>query len=621
MRTEVVEKRLASIPELSRQGKRINGLHRLLGNPLIWERAYESIAPNKGAITPGVDSNNTLDGFSLERMERIIAEVKEGTYRFSPVRRVYIPKPNGKQRPLGIPSADDKLVQAAVKLILELIYEPVFSVQSHGFRPKRSCHTALEHIQAAWTGTVWLVDVDVVGFFDHIDHDILLDLLRKRVDDEDFLRLIKGMLAAGYMENWTWHATYSGTPQGGVISPLLANVYLNELDQFMADYQTRFNLGKARRRNPEYAQLSKAVCSCRLQIERRRGKGREAEIAVILDKVRDLHTKMRLIPSGDYNDPGFRRLRYVRYADDFLIGIIGTKQEARDALTEVRSFLKKELRLDVSEEKSGICDAKEGTSFLGYTITAYTGGLISRVKGPTGRVVSKRPPSRNIQLHVPRDKLASYVERKRLGNYHTVRGTARPEMENSSDLEILVFYNAVLRGLAEYYKLGTAWKTELGPVSAVWWFSLMRTLAQKHKCSVPQVLDRVLTRHRGERGLWVNKDRFVAVASFRHVKPKAGRWSPDPDKIRDLFPMIWSRNDIIDRLRDRVCSACRCKGVPVEVHHVRRLADVAHQSIAAWVKAARTRKRVVMCKPCHDALHSGTLQARLDKLDVGVGAG
>src|SRR3954451_8560993 len=165
MRTEVVEKRLASLATLSCKGRRINGLHRLLGCPRLWEQAYETIAPNKGALTPGVDPDNTLDGFSLERMERIISKVKDGSYRFQPARRVYIPKPNGKKRPLGIPNADDKLVQAAVKLVLEQIYEPVFSKNSHGFRPGRSCHTALQHVRNVWTGTVWLVDIDVVGFF------------------------------------------------------------------------------------------------------------------------------------------------------------------------------------------------------------------------------------------------------------------------------------------------------------------------------------------------------------------------------------------------------------------------------------------------------------------------
>lgn len=227
MRSDVVEKRLASIPALSRQGKRINGLFRLLASPTIWERAYEDIAPNQGALTPGVDPDNTLSSFSLPRMQRIIAGVMDGSYRFAPARRQYIPKPDGRKRPLGIPTADDKLAQAAVKILLEHVYEPIFSIRSHGFRKGLSCHTALDQIKHGWSGTKWLVEVDVSGFFDNVDHDLLLNCLRKRVDDERLLRLIERMLKAGYMEDWTFHKTFGGTPQGGVISPILVSCFIN----------------------------------------------------------------------------------------------------------------------------------------------------------------------------------------------------------------------------------------------------------------------------------------------------------------------------------------------------------------------------------------------------------
>jgi len=219
MQPQTVEKRLGSIIDLSRQGKRINGLFRLLSSPLLWEMAYEQIAPNKGALTPGVNPTNTLDGFSLEGMERIIAAVMDGSYRFSPARRQYIPKANGKKRPLGIPTADDKLVQAAVKILLEHIYEPIFSDQSHGFRRGRSCHTALTEIRRTWHGVKWLIEVDIVGYYDNIEHSILLDLLRKRIEDERLIRLIGRMLKAGYLEDWRFHKTFSGAPQGGVTTP------------------------------------------------------------------------------------------------------------------------------------------------------------------------------------------------------------------------------------------------------------------------------------------------------------------------------------------------------------------------------------------------------------------
>lgn len=619
MRPEVVEKRLASLPELSRQGKRINGLHRLLACPKLWEQAYEAIAPNRGALTPGVEPT-TLEGFSLKWMEDIIAKVKDGTYRFKPVRRVYIPKPNGKQRPLGIPSADDKLVQAAVKLVLEQVYEPIFSEASHGFRPGRSCHTALEEIKNTWTGIGWLVDVDVASFFDNIDHGILMDLLRKRVDDEDFLRLIKGMLTTGHLEDWTWHASYSGTPQGGVISPLLANVYLHELDQFIADLASRFDRGKRRRKNLEYLRMTSKVVRLRKRVGKLNEQGRETEARKLLDAIRDLRARMMQIPSTDRGDPGYRRLRYVRYADDFLIGVTGTKAEAREIMDEVRAFLKVTLRLEVADGKSGVSDAADGARFLGYDVLAYTGNRVTRVLAGGRRRVTRRPPSRNIQLHVPADKLAGFVERKRLGNYHTKQGGSRPELTNSSDAEILLSYNVVLRGLAEYYKLGTGWKRSLGRVHYVWWYNLMNTLAAKHKCSVAQVLHRVLTHHRGERGLWITTSRFLPVAALRHIQDQQVNRTVGMDREKD-FTFTWARSDVVDRLRSQVCSACGETGVTLEVHHARRLADAVHLSLAAQTRIARTRKRVALCVPCHDALHAGSLTARLDSLKARVGAG
>ena len=316
MLPESIRRRLDSIRNLSRQGKRINGLFRLMLSPLLWEQAYAEIAPNHGALTRGV-TDNTLDGFSFERVHSLIPRVSAGTYRFTPVRRVYIPKPDGKKlRPLGIPTADDKLVQGVVKLLLEAIYEPVFSPRSHGFRRNRSCHTALSVIQDTWNGVKWLVDVDVVGFFDNIDHGILLDLLRKRIDDERFIRLIAGMLKAGYMEDWTFHATFSGTPQGGVVSPILANIYLHELDEFLAGMKVRFDRGKRRQVHMPYQYLSSTICERRHLIDQLLAEGRMAEAEAEKEKVRELQAKRSTMPARNWFDPKFRRLLFCRYADD-----------------------------------------------------------------------------------------------------------------------------------------------------------------------------------------------------------------------------------------------------------------------------------------------------------------
>jgi len=230
---------------------------------------------------------------------------------------------------LGIPTASDKLVQAVVKILLEHIYEPVFSPRSYGFRRGLSCHTALQEIHDIWTGVKWLVDVDVVSFFDNIDHSILINLLRKKIDDKRFIRLIDGMLKAGYLENWTYHTAYSGTPQGGVVSPILANIYLHELDQFMTEMKAKFDKGKHRAENPKYHAINSRIYRRRRKLTELLEDGNDDAGNAILRELRELETERFTMPSVNMFDPNFKRLLFCRYADDFLIGIIGSKASQR----------------------------------------------------------------------------------------------------------------------------------------------------------------------------------------------------------------------------------------------------------------------------------------------------
>jgi group II intron reverse transcriptase/maturase len=190
-------------------------------------------------MTAGADGK-TIDAMSMVRIETLIASLKDHSYRPKPARRTYIQKKNGKTRPLGIPSFDDKLVQEIVRMELEAIYEPTFSNRSHGFRPNRSCHTALDQLQKTFSGVKWFIEGDIKGFFDNIDHAVLIGILRRRIHDEYFIALMWKFLKAGYLENWVYHKTYSGTPQGSVISPILSNIYLNELDRYMERYMEQF---------------------------------------------------------------------------------------------------------------------------------------------------------------------------------------------------------------------------------------------------------------------------------------------------------------------------------------------------------------------------------------------
>ena len=190
--------RMAQKPDV-----KFDKLFQKLYNTKLWLTAYESIAPKPGNMTPGSDGS-TIDGMGIERIEAVIADLKASRYKPKPVRRVYIPKANGKMRPIGIPGFEDKLLQTVVRLILEAIYEPTFSDASHGFRPRRSCHTALEQVKRM-TGTRWWVEGDIKGFFDNLNHDTLVRILSKRITDKRFLHLIEQFLRAGYIEAGLFH--------------------------------------------------------------------------------------------------------------------------------------------------------------------------------------------------------------------------------------------------------------------------------------------------------------------------------------------------------------------------------------------------------------------------------
>src|SRR5215469_5273769 len=297
-------------------------VYRLLYNRNLYLMAYGKIYRNAGAMTHGV-TEETPDGMSLDKIDAIIEALRYERYQFLPTRRVYIPKKNGKRRPLGMPTWSDKLLQEAIRLILEAYYNVQFSDHSHGFRPERGCHTALSEMKTTWTGTKWFIEGDIKGCFDNIDHSILISILRENIYDNRFLRLIDGLLRAGYLEEWHYNRTLSGTPQGGVSSPILSNIYLDKLDKYVENVLLpAYNRKEKREVNKEYVRIQ-----MRAYYLRRIGRKREAVM---------LRKQQQKLPSNDQDDPGYRRLRYIRYADDFLLGFVGPKAEAEEIKEQLR---------------------------------------------------------------------------------------------------------------------------------------------------------------------------------------------------------------------------------------------------------------------------------------------
>ena len=419
---------LGVLRERGRRGLPLEELYRQLFNPQLYLLAYGRIYSNKGAMTPGV-TGETAAGMSLGKIERIIDAMRHERYRFAPARRVYIPKKNGKKRPLGLPTWTDKLVGEVIRLLLEAYYDPQFSGRSHGFRPRRGCHTALTDVANTWTGTTWFVEGDISDCFGSFDHNMMIEILSEKILDNRFLRLMRNMLQAGYMEDWVWGATLSGSPQGGVTSPILSNIYLHKLDSFVEQVLIpEYTRGERRRHNPDYHKWSKVI-------ERARRRGDRTE-------VREARKRRRPLPSMDTRDPGYRRLRYVRYADDHLLGFTGPKAEAEQIKQRVAKFLREDLKLELSDEKTLITHARTGAArFLGYEITAHH----DHSKGARGR----RWTDGFIKLNVPRSvikaKTARYMRRGKPAH--------RSDLVNQNDYTIVATLGAEYRGLVQYYLL------------------------------------------------------------------------------------------------------------------------------------------------------------------------
>jgi group II intron reverse transcriptase/maturase len=392
----------------------------ILNAPDLWEQAYGNIYANKGGMTPGVDGQ-TIDGHSDARAENLRQLLRENRYVPTPAQRVYIPKPNGKLRPLGMPTANDKLVQEVWRMILESIYEPVFHDTSHGFRPKRSCHTALKKI-AYWSGTKWFIEFDIEGYFDNIDHKVLMGLLEKKIDDEKFLNVIRKMTKAGYVENWKYHGSYSGTPQGGILSPILANIYLHELDCFVGKLMTDFERGKKRAGNPEYDRDHNIRQRLNKRIKQETDTDRRNDLLI---QKKQVQRHMLTIPSANQYDEGYRRLRYCRYADDFVLSAICPKEEAEEIYRKIETLMDDELKLNTSKAKSGLKHNTEVIRFLGYDIIVKNTDRTVRVTTKDGQHYKKRSLVGQIKLHVPEEKLKNFSDKKGYGNWITRKAMQR----------------------------------------------------------------------------------------------------------------------------------------------------------------------------------------------------
>lgn len=575
-------------------------LYRILFNEELFYVAYQKIASNGGSTTKGSDGRS-IDEMSLARIETLIASLKDESYQPHPSRRVHIPKKNGKTRPLGIPAFEDKLVQEVVRMILEAIYEGHFETTSHGFRPKRSCHTALLHIQKTFSGAKWFIEGDIKGFFDNIDHDVLVGILRERISDDRFIRLIWKFLKAGYVEDWTFHNTYSGTPQGGIVSPILANIYLDKLDKYVKEYIRHFDMGTKRRPGKE----SNDLANERKRTVRKLKKIKDGtEKAALVARLKAIEQERAAFPSGDEMDGSYRRLKYIRYADDFILGVIGSKEDALRIKEDIKSFLSESLALELSEEKTLITHTGKSAKFLGYEITVTRNNHQRRdVQGRLRRTYGKRVRL-NVSMATLRDKLLEYgaMEIKLRNGKEIWKPKCRSGLIFNDDLEILDRYNRETVGFCNYYLIANNCVV-LHNFRYIMEYSMYKTFAGKYRSTVRKInkkyrLNKLFTVKYEQKG--VIKSRTFYKTSFkRRTTAFNGSCDIEPYSIADV-----SRTNLTDRLKAEKCELCGATGKLI-MHHVRNLKDLKGKESWKRLMSARKRKTIALCPSCHRLRHLG----------------
>ena len=578
-------------------------LYRYLLRPDLYFIAYQKLYSNNGAATEGID-RDTADGFSEAKVEKLIASLADESYCPKPSRRIYLKKPNGKRRPLGIPSFSDKLVQEVLRMVLEAVYEPIFSETSHGFRPGKSCHTALCYARYNLNGTRWFIEGDIKGCFDNISHEVLIRCIQKKIKDARLMKLIHKFLKAGYLEDFVYHNTYSGCPQGGIISPILANIYLHELDLYVAELSKGFQKPYKSRITAEYSRLSGRMTRVKQKIKKAEEAGNMAEKERLLKELKKLRSQLLKTPCKSQTD---KEIKYVRYADDFIIGVRGSREDCEEIKRKLSCFIRDSLKMELSEEKTLITHSNTYARFLGYDMRIRRSNVIK----PNGRGTTQRTMSNHMELAVPLgDKIQPFlfkhgvVKQKENGELEPVH---RNDLLRLTDLEIVSAYDAELRGICNFYYLaGNFYK--LHYMSYLMEYSCLKTLAFKHRCTIGKIKEKFSDKKGGWCIPYETKKGMKYLYLSKHSDCAKGKEASDTIPGMTMIHKH-TRSTLESRLKAKTCELCGCtESRQFEIHHVNKLKNLKGKEPWEVMMIAKRRKTMVVCYECHKKIHNQSFE-------------